>query len=97
MSTLQSQSSWWERAPREGFSESCIVRFGVNFDNAPTLIVRSEFIKTKGSASHHLQQHVIPTAREANAARGRKVSRTKHIGTRMSARAMQSSGSMVGN
>lgn len=95
-------SSWWMQQSRQGFSTVCCDYFGVTFDNAPTFISRSEFIPVHGRP-HRLKKTVavVPTTSEANAiAKARKgqqkVSRVQHIGTRMSAKAMRSGGSLLG-
>lgn len=86
--------SWWEGVERSDFSAHCINRFGVNFDHSPVFIVRSEFIKTKGSNVHQLRTYPsdAPTGDEK---RRRAVSRGKAVGTLIAQRAMRSGGSLI--
>lgn len=84
-------TSWWMTAPREGFSEHCIAVFGVNFDNAPTFISRSEFIQVKGRP-HQVKKTVgVPMHQmPAQSTRQRRVSALRQQGNRKSEKAMQS-------
>lgn len=90
---MKTQPSWWIGVQKEGFAAKCCAHYGVNFDNAPTLIVRSEFIKTKGRRSHVLHKQIEDGL--APMSNGVKVARTKHVAAQISQRAMQS-GSLLG-
>jgi hypothetical protein len=95
MKKQQSVASWWASVQREGFAEYCISRFGTNFDNAPTFIVRSEFIKTKGSETHTLYKQIHHGLEPLSA--GRKVARQgKQAAAKMSADAMRMGASLLG-
>lgn len=88
------QLSWWATSARANFSGQCCDRFACNFDNAPTLISRSDYIQVHGRP-HRLVKTVRKDMRVTpeQARRGRSV---QHVGTRMSAKAMQGSGALVG-
>lgn len=89
-------SSWWTVEPREGFSVKCCELFAVNFDNAPTFISRSEFIPVGRGKSHKLKKTAsVRKDLRVTPEQARRGRANKHIGTRMSERAMQSA-SLVG-
>lgn len=95
MKQKPSAASWWENVNRKDFSSFCIEKFGTNFDNAPTFIVRSEFIKTKGSETHTLYKQIHHGLEPLSA--GRKVAKQgKQIAAQMSTRAMQIGQSLLG-
>lgn len=88
MSRKTDQLSWWAVAPRARFADQCCARFEANFDNAPTFIVRSDTVAPRKTPR--------TTAPAAHLHRARRIANVKQVSSRMSARAMESSGPLVG-